>query len=310
MTHQNLKKNVIFDFFQITAKDSDGKVTDFPMDMFAETIVDKLPTIVQRVKQINGEEVYLNSLPKDEDYQYFHIVRRRADAPAIGNDNSDQLTDINLEENQFVVEDLSILFDTNLCVAMFQRNRNSIGPTRILEYFNLLLSDISDNEQEILFQPIVRNDTFKTLKRKDVITKIAIKTSDIANSNLPHEMKPLLTPTILDGLELEITLSVGRSRTKTIQKDFADQVINSVEQNPSKILSANVSGGNRNSNNTTYNVEPFDLLRGRLIAEYSFDLGDKKSGNHLKSESVRDQMHLLYNECKSKIITSIGNRNN
>lgn len=68
MTHQNLKKNVIFDFFQITAKDSDGKVTDFPMDMFAETIVDKLPTIVQRVKQINGEEVYLNSLPKDEDY--------------------------------------------------------------------------------------------------------------------------------------------------------------------------------------------------------------------------------------------------
>jgi|GEM_PF-6912721 len=89
-------------------------------------------------------------------------------------------------------------------------------------------------------------------------------------------------------------------------KEFADKVINSIEENSTKILSANVSGGNKSENNKTYDVEPFDLLSGKLIAEYDFDLGDKKSGNHLNSASVRDEMVLLYNECRLQIIASIG----
>lgn len=309
MTQKNLKKNVRFDFFQINAEDSSGQETSFPMDKFANAIVSKLPTLNQRVKSISGEEVYLNKLPILNGYQCFHIVRRRADAPAIGTSNNEELKDIDLQDNQYVVEDLSILFDSSTGVGMFQRNRNSIGPTKICEYFNLVLKDVSDYENKITFHPIVRADTYKSLRKKEVITKINIKTSDINNSNLPHDFKSLFQQSIIEGLELELTLSVGRSRTKTIPKDFANKVINSVEENSTKILSANVSGGNKSENNKTYDVEPFDLLRGKLIAEYDFDLGDKKSGNHLNSASVRDEMVLLYNECKSKIIASIGDRN-
>lgn len=308
MSQKNLKKNVRFDFFQISAESSNGTITDFPMDQFAKLIKSKLETINKRVKDIDGEEIYLNSLPIIGDYQYFHIVRRRADAPAIGNTITDELTDIELQDNQYVVEDLSILFDPSTRVAMFQRNRNSIGPTKICEYFNLLLKEVSDSEQKICFHPIVRNDTFKSLRKKDVITKINIKTSDMNNSNLPHEVKSLFKSSVMDGLELEITLSVGRSRKKAISKDFADKIINSIEKDSKKILSANISGGNKNANNKTDNVEPFDLLHGKLVAEYEFDLGAKKSGNHLNSVSVRDQMSLLYNELRPKIIASIGTR--
>jgi|GEM_PF-6412027 len=125
---------------------------------------------------------------------------------------------MDLQDNQYVVEDLSILFDSSTSVGMFQRNRNSIGPTKICEYFNLILKDVSAYENKIAFHPIVRADTYKSLRKKEIITKIDIKTSDINNNNLPHEFKSLFQPSIIEGLEIELTLSVGRSRIKNYAK--------------------------------------------------------------------------------------------
>lgn len=189
---------------------------------------------------------------------------------------------------------------------MIQRNRDSVGPTRISKYFNKLYKMLNQ-DYIIEFRPIVRNDVFKSLKNKDVITKINLKTADINKTNLPSTFKSLISDAVPEGIELELTMSVGRKRNKSIRKDFADDIIDSLQESNNNLQHAYVSAGNKNDKGTTFDVEAFDLISGRMISEHIFDLGNRHSGNHLHAPSVQEEMKSIYNYQKKKIINCIKN---
>lgn len=106
-------------------------------------------------------------------------------------------------------------------------------------------------------------------------------------------------------LEIDITFSVGPSKTKSIPENFSDKIINAVEQDSYGLKEVEVTAGVKRDSKIITEIETFDLIDGKLIFQKEYDIGDKKS-NRLDEAVVQNDMRELYNEHRQKIRNAIN----
>ncbi|EAH1794634.1 hypothetical protein D4329_14465, partial [Listeria monocytogenes] len=140
-----LKKRLVnFDFFRVCVFEDEKNHKLYDM-LSLLNYINKLK-LEDRNLIIQGEQARLSKiiLHQDKPYELFqlNLCRLREDTPAIATTISSELSNIPLEENEYIAEDINILYDNGHHVLMVQRNIHSLSASGLQVYFQNMLEQM------------------------------------------------------------------------------------------------------------------------------------------------------------------------
>lgn len=187
-------------------------------------------------------------------FDWFHFTKLRdSNVPAVATLNDAELNDITLKPNEFIAEDVTMLFDETNYVAMIQKNIFSLSVGAIQNYINYFWNnDKSDNEEDFIeLRPIYEKETFEKAKSGKGFTSLELNTADRLhddgkwNGALEGIFKSL---GVLGGLHLQVKITVGRQRKKKLSQTEVLKALEQIEEYKNDFNSASVKAdiGGRN----------------------------------------------------------------
>lgn len=203
-----------------------------------------------------------------------------------------------LDEDEYIGEEVSALYDQGYNIIMLQRNRNSLSPSGIEKYF----SGVLGNGDLIELAPIPVPDELRTVKQEQIFRKLNI---GFAPTNIDDELMNNTNKSImqiikgcrdLGALRVSITLSIGNSKKeKTLKQDEIIELGNL--ENYDGFNKIQVS---RRENEDT-EIETVDLISGKLNDVITMDVSRV---NPIKYERLIVEMQNLYN-AKDKLLKKL-----
>lgn len=197
---------------------------------------------------------------------------------------------IELEDDEYIGEEVTALYDEEFNIIMVQRNKNSLSPSGLEKYFTGVL----DDGTQIQFLPIPMPDELKSIKPTQEFRKLSLGFSptNIDDEILDHVNKPILDiikgSRELGALRVMITLSLGNSKkSDSLNKDGIlnlSQLDNYEGFNKVQV--------NKRENEDTV-IETVDLIAGKLNDIITMETSRV---NPIKYERVIVEMELLYNK--------------
>jgi hypothetical protein len=187
--------------------------------------------------------------------------------PGIATDTGD-FNPLELDDDEYVGEDVAVFYDPQFCIIMVQRNRNSLSPTGLEQYFNLVSNDPA---HLISFAAIPLPDYMRNIGNDDLIRKVVMSLSP---TNLDTEILPQNSAmaSIINGarrcgaVNLTVSISMGRSRgTGTLNRDEVLGLANA-DLDENTISKYEVY----KKENEDARVEVIDLMLGQLREEEEF----------------------------------------
>ena len=182
---------------------------------------------------------------------------------------------IPLEKNEYIGEDLILLYDRSNSVCMVQQNRHSLGIGRLEEWINLTRKQ---SNERIKFLPIADKFTMEELRKK------AIRSIEFSFANLkPEESTGGLADIIRSygkykGLIGKISISVGRSKSAELDKDSTMGLIEDLWHNFGMINTAKVKyKSDLIRDDDKSRIEVVDLFENILHDYIIFEIESKKS---------------------------------
>ena len=204
--------------------------------------------------------------------------------------NTGEFDFMQLDEDEYVGEEVSALYDQSFNVIMLQRNRNSLSPSGIEKYFSFLLG----NGDQIELKPIPVPDELKTVKPQQIFRKLSVGFSptniddEILNNTNNGIIKIIRGAKEMGALRATVILSLGNSsKEKTLsQKEIVE--LGSLD-NP---IGFNRIQVNRRENEDT-EIEMVDLISSKLNDVITMTVSKK---DPIKYERLILEMQELYNE--------------
>ncbi|WP_411824658.1 DUF6731 family protein [Leptospira sp. 'Mane'] len=186
------------------------------------------------------------------------------------------LAEFDLEDDEGMGEEASFLFDSNLQILAFQRNRYSVTmPT-----FSNYLKKKTNARSEIDFLPILTVDTLNKFKKMDSISKFHLKVAGISN---PEAFKKsgYAPERVIDLLEefgapnMDLTFSMGFAKGSSLKIKSLEKAVNQFlkfarskdDETKSEVTSLVVTG-----HDSENHQEIIDLVANRLYLEKEIDL--------------------------------------
>lgn len=203
-----------------------------------------------------------------------------------------------LDEDEYIGEEVSALYDQECSIIMLQRNRNSLSPSGIEKYF----SGVLGNGDLIELAPIPVPDELRTVNQNQIFRKLSIGFSptniddEILNNTNKSILQIIRGSRDLGALRVLVTLSLGNSKKeKTLKQEEIIELGNL--QNYDGFNKIQVS---RRENEDT-EVETVDLLSGKLNDVITMDVSRI---NPIKYERLITEMQNLYN-AKNELIKKL-----
>lgn len=203
-----------------------------------------------------------------------------------------------LDEDEYIGEEVSALYDQEYNIIMLQRNRNSLSPSGIEKYF----SGVLGNGDLIELVPIPVPDELRTVKQEQIFRKLNIS---FAPTNIDDELMNNTNRSImqiikgsrnLGALRVSITLSLGNSKKeKTLKQDEIIELGNLESYNGFNKIQVS-----RRENEDT-EIETVDLISGKLNDVITIDVSRV---NPIKFERLIVEMQNLYNT-KDKLLKKL-----
>jgi len=194
-----------------------------------------------------------------------------------------------LDEDEYVGEEVSALYDQEYSIIMLQRNRNSLSPSGIEKYF----SGVLDNGNLIELVAIPVPDELKVVKQEQIFRKLSI---GFAPTNIDDEILNNANQSILQiirgsrdlgALRVLITLSLGNSKKeKTLKQEEIIELGNLENYNGFNKIQVS----RREDEDTE--IETVDLISGKLKDVITMDVSRI---NPIKYERLIIEMQSLYN---------------
>lgn len=305
-------KKVRFDFFYSGTIDVDGNNCSFDLTELINDIYE-LP-VQQRSMSLQGETVKIdNVLTYDNGQTYFHMSRFRDEGLATGTIDSDDIEDMPLDEDQYIIEDIGCLFDPTLSCLMIQRNTHSLSVTGVRDYLSNMYLNIHNTDQidmtpeqksvinnfEFDFVPDV--DVFGKVQRATRFRTIQFKAGSLEDDEIsPELVRKLIGPfnkikNSYGGYKVNITIS-AEPHGENLDMDSAKEFKNLVQENQTMFSSAIIRAAEGDAP-----VEAFDLINGRLLCYDKFNITrtdnitNQVKKIHLDSSAVEESMNRMYN---------------
>lgn len=211
-----MKKNKIvkFDYVRVCSCiwDIDKKkakdLIPFKLEKVLNLALNK--SIAQRSGTYYGEKVILQKIENQEDLWEMQFIKQRtAELPGIINEKTNEYKKLDLEEDEYIGEEVSALYDEKTNVLMIQRNRNALGITGIQKFFNDKLND-SKNIIEFRMVPFTNNiQELQNMKLRKIEVNFADVKIDTSNKN-SSLINLLLGAEKMKSLNTKVSFSVGR----------------------------------------------------------------------------------------------------
>lgn len=292
-----ITKYVKFDYFQVTCrpKGAPASVRDVPFDL--RTIISKWDSLdlPGRTVAYKQEKARLESYGFDVSSGYlwdmyfsrlrdFNLpTRAKEDAPS---------EPFDLDDDEYIGENVSAIYDDVNHIIMIQRNKFSLGPAAIEEYVNYF----AEPGEEINFKPIAIPNPTRKFNSAEFVRKVRIKLADIDKAKVERE-KPSLKKWLdllseYEPINAEIILSVGRKKDATLGgnlREFVEEIL----QSKDLVSKAEVSI----KKDELAEIEVVDLFEEFAHDIASFTVPPRTILNH---EAVVYQMKQLYEKRRAQ----------
>ncbi|WP_049775606.1 DUF6731 family protein [Caldicellulosiruptor kronotskyensis] len=157
-----MERKVKFEYFEVVSrkKNQSPETPDEPFDLTRWINIADGYSLEARTFDYSDERVRLERMKYFDDTNLWllNFLRlRETDIPLRGKIDQ-EAEPIELDDDEFIGEDVSMLYDPELNVVMLQRNIRSLGATGIEKYLNLLWASNGEQEEKI-YQKIKQEDS-------------------------------------------------------------------------------------------------------------------------------------------------------
>lgn len=169
-------------------------------------------TIKERTKDYHGEDIIMQDVKKiNEDLWQMQFVKQRSSIiPGIIDTRKGEFKKLDLDDSEYVGEDLAVLYHVPTNVVMIQRNRNAFGAKGLECYFQKALN--SSEGVEIKLIPFTNNiDDLK----KMFIRKIEVSFADVKIDDKSSSLFGMITrANKMKSLSTKISYSLGQGHNR------------------------------------------------------------------------------------------------
>lgn len=290
-------KKVGFNFFRPVYENGDGeskyldlselfeRVRSQYIESREKLVVDEEENEYKYVYTYNNEPARLADIDYDAIKGYYHLIFERLNYQVPNRTTlHGESTALELEEDEWIGIDVSVLYDPNSHIFMIQRNRDSLGPRGIERFIRTLLSTAGFKEDFNL--AIVSDLTAKKRAfHQSAYRKIHLRVAGAkANSLL---QKIWQKPSDLNIDSIEISFNSKQGKADKLDDDFSKAILEEYIDDP-ELQRLQI----RSRENEEDPVEPIDLIDHKLVAFETF--GFKSDGRQLNPFSVYERMVAVF----------------
>lgn len=297
-----MERKVKFEYFEVVSrkKNQSPETPDEPFDLTRWINIADGYSLEARTFDYSDERVRLERMKyfDDTDLWLLNFLRlRETDIPLRGKIDQ-EAEPIELDDDEFIGEDVSMLYDPELNVVMLQRNIRSLGATGIEKYLNLLWASNGEQEEKIYLRPILNPFSFEKASGARYYRKISVRFAQ-----LPPEVSIFNSPIkkIVEafgeyqGITAEITISIGQGKKNNLKSETVVETIADIKNNKSFFKKAQLTLKESEDDK----VEILDLIEEKLHDYIIFQLPTRQS---LACEYVFQEMINRYRERRYDII--------
>ncbi|MGQ7518530.1 DUF6731 family protein [Streptococcus suis] len=251
--------------------------------------------------QLSDDKYKLERLTPPNDMEpYYHLVveeLRDFNFPSKTRLNGES-QDLGLEEDEFLGEKMSALYDSENALFMLQVNRNSISTNKFELFLSTLLDELN-YKCDIRLPVIIQSDAERVARSftgyKHVAIKMGQDTKPTDNFDLISIIQNAISSDKDSNLfDIEISLTAKKDKNKNGEylPDSIVREVMSIDRNGVKKL--NVRGRNYDDR-----LETVDLISNKLMEVIHFQYDEKRTLNPV---SVFSEMSLRYSDVKYKVL--------
>lgn len=294
-------KKVRFEYYQVVfRKSSDSKrQRDRLFDLVqwvnkanrSKTLLDR--TFDFYTEKARLEEAYYSSFS----YYFLHFVRLGDNIPSKSK-LTEKVKPIELEDDEYIGNEVSALYDETHHILMLQRNRASLGPSGIEYYLNVLW----DSDDETIFlRPISPKGMFEQTLNANEFRKIHMRFADIDTSKIEDNAKtsPMVqfvkNFTKYSGVTGEVVISAGRGKGRSLDSETMIETINDIIANQETGLIKKAEVHYKITDDTA--TEVVDLFAKRAHDFHSFPMEKRTTLSHT---SIAEEMLGIYHSKNKK----------
>lgn len=240
--------------------------------------------------EFNNEIAKVAMLDYHEDIQCYHMSfeRLRDFNLPVKSSFERESEIIDLEEDEFIGEEVSLLYDTTNSIVIIQRNRDSLSPTALEMFIRDIHRTFTSAHSTLELNPLLEENTLDRVLESDQVRRLIVRVEDLGQeteyeddlSNITNEVNRY------DANSLELILSVGRERDSEMDADRAKGFIRTVMRR------RNVSKAQAYVRlDEDSNVEKYDLIEHKIHSLVTFDFREDRT---IRPDAVFDQMRDVY----------------
>ena len=243
-------RKIRFEYFQVVYRTvEDGPADrDRLFDLLAWMDRAMRRSLEGRTFDYRQEQARLETAYWDDELQFsfLHFVRLRDTNIPSKARTGGRVEPIELEDDEYIGEEVSALYDENNHVLMLQRNKYSLGPEGIEEYLNLLWGN---EEETIYLRPIAPPNAFDIARRATEYRKINIRFADLRTVNTERFIDRLRSPLNrmvsafgqYEGLNAQVVITVGNTRDTSLNEDTINDTLLDIEENQELFSKAEIA---------------------------------------------------------------------
>jgi len=278
-------RKVKYEYFQVVFR-NDGDPSSsrdrlFDLTQWMDRV--KGVSLKQRARDYMGEQARLEETYYDQDLDYFflHFVRLRSTNIPSRAKLDEAVEPIELEDDEYIGEEVSALYDDDKHILMLQRNRHSLAPSGIAEYFNLMWDE---EDETIYLRPIAIPNAFDIAKKQKIYRRINVRFADLKKARNQRAIDRLKSPIKkiinsfgeYDGINAQISITVGQPKDNRLDEETVKDTIDDIENNVELFSGVQIAM----KDNEDTRVEILDLFDGKAHDFATFRMEAKSSLNH------------------------------
>lgn len=223
------------------SKDEENGRTD-PVRFDFESWIDKANTlsIEQKTIEFDGIKARLEEYVGDRSNQIwkFRFMKLRdTNIPSIVKEE-EEAKPIELEDDEYIGEDLLMIYDSNNQVAMLQCNRFALGKSKLEKYLNRIWNVQNEN---IILCPISKNIDVRKFKKKNY-RRLLIRFENIHSIEEKHRPFGRIVNSYyeLGSITGEVILALGRGKKGEhgLNREQVPTMLNDIYENQDIISTA------------------------------------------------------------------------
>lgn len=289
-------RRVKLEYFQVVFKKDEDQLNDrdrlFDLTQWMHNA--NQISLEKRAREYRTEKARLEQAYFDTDFNYYflHFVRLRAtNIPSKARIDAN-VEPFELDDDEYLGEEVTALYDEDRHILMLQRNKYSLGPNGIEDYLNLIWPKI---DETIYLRPIPIPNSFNLAKKPKVYRRINVRLADLhhqKSEGIVEKFKSPLGKMIktfgeYNGVNAQITITVGNQKDAELNNDMVKSTIDDIENNSEMFSKAEIAM----KDNDDTAVEVLDLFDGKAHDFVTFRMENRETLNHY---SIAEAMWLKY----------------